>query len=113
MTEIEALVLSAAIEGPVAYTLVRAARFPGRGPLHAGLAAMLATAVTHPQLWQGALWLYPRIGFWSGLLIAESLVVLAEAAIIAWAAGLSPWRALAVSGLANGASGGAGLLLAA
>ena len=59
MNEFEALVLSAAIEAPVAWLLVRATAWPCRGPLHAALAAAVATACTHPQLWNAVLGLTP------------------------------------------------------
>ena len=113
MTEFEAMLLSAAIEGPLAYAIVRITRWPCRGPLHAAAAAMLATAVTHPQLWTSALWLYPRIGYWSTVGCTEAVVILVEAAVIAWASGLSPLRALIVSGIANLASTLAGIALLA
>jgi hypothetical protein len=113
MTEFEALLLSAAIEGPLVFALVSVMRWPCRGPLHAALAIMLATAVTHPQLWAASLWLYPRIGYWSALAIGETAVVVAEAAIIAWAVGLSPTRAFVASVIANGASAAVGILLLA
>ncbi len=113
MTEFEALLLSAAIEGPLAFAVVAFARWPCRGPFHVAIATMLATAVTHPQLWSASLWLYPRIGYWPTVGCAEALVILVEAAIIAWAAGLSPLRALTVSIVANGTSTLTGLALLA
>jgi hypothetical protein len=111
MTEILALLLSAAIEGPLAYAVVAFARWPCRGPVHVAIATMLATAVTHPQLWSASLWLYARIGYWPAVGCAEAVVILVEAAIIAWASGLSSLRALAVSAIANAASALTGLVL--
>ena len=111
MTQIEAMALSAAIEGPVAYALVRLLGWPCRGPAHVAAAVMVATAASHPLLWEGALWLYGRIGYGPGLLLAESLVVAGEAAVAAWAARLAPAHALTVSVIANGASVLVGLLL--
>ena len=112
MSEPGALLLSAAVEGPVAFALVALAGWRSRGPIHVALAAMLATAATHPQLWAGALWLYPRIGYAAGVAVAEAAVVLVEAVVIGWAAGMPAARALAVSAVANGASAGLGLVLA-
>jgi hypothetical protein len=109
MTELSALLTSMAVEGPVAYVLVRAFRWRCRGPLAAAAAVMLATAATHPQFWTASLWLYPRIGYWSTIAIAEALVILVEAAIIAWSTGLEVRRALAVSAVANVASAAAGI----
>jgi len=97
MTEFEALLASAAIEGPVAYLLVRLTRWPCRGPLQAAFAVMLATAATHPQLWAASLWSFPRFGYWPTMAVTEGAVVVVEAAIVAWVAALSPRRALAVS----------------
>jgi hypothetical protein len=111
MTEFEAMMLSIAIESPLAFAMVSLAGWPCRGPLHAAIAVMLATAVTHPQLWAASLWLYPQIGYWPTVGVTEALVILAEATIIAWVTGLSPARALVISGIANGASTLAGLAL--
>jgi hypothetical protein len=110
MTEILALMLSAAIEGPLAYGVVVFMRWPCRGPIHVAIATMLATAVTHPQLWSASLWLYEHIGYWPAVGCAEAVVILVEAAIIAWASGLSLLRALVVSAIANGASALTGLI---
>ena len=113
MNEFEALVLSAAIEAPVAWFLVRATAWPCRGPGHAALAAATATAVTHPQLWDAVLWLAPRLGYLPAVAIGETAVVLVEAAIIGWVVMLPPLRALGLSLVTNSASFAAGLLLAA
>jgi len=112
MTEAEALLLSAAIEGPTAYAMVRLMQWPSRGALHAGLASAVATAVTHPQLWSAAIWAYPRFPYWPSIVVLETLVILAEGALIAWMANLAWRRATLVSLIANTASGVAGLLLA-
>ncbi len=111
MTEPEALLLSIAVEAPVAYVMVRARAMPGRGAWHAALAAAIATMATHPHLWALALLLYQRLGYWPGAIVAEVLVVAVEAVILAWSAGLSPRHALVASTAANGASVGVGLLL--
>ena len=63
MTETEALLISMAIEGPVAFALVALARWPSRGALHVGAAAMIATAVTHPQMWALAIWSFGRFSY--------------------------------------------------
>ena len=111
MTELEALLLSAAIEAPVGYLIVRMARWPGRGALHAGFAAAVATAVTHPQLWAAAEWAYPRFGYWPSVGGLEAAVVLVEGGLIAWMASLPLHRAMLVSLAANAASCAAGLLI--
>ena len=97
MSESEALLISMAIEGPVALALVTLAGWPSRGALHVGAAAMVATAVTHPQMWTLAIWSYGRFSYWPAILTIEALVVVVEAALIAWMAGLTPRRAGIVS----------------
>ncbi len=109
LTEPLALVISAAIEAPIAYLIVRLARWPSRGPLHAGAASAVATAVTHPQFWAGVIWAAPRFGYWSSVVTGEILVVLAEGAMIAWMAELRLQRAMLVSLVANTVSCAAGL----
>jgi hypothetical protein len=111
MSEAEALLISMAIEGPVAFVLVSLVRWPSRGPLHAGLASMVATAVTHPQMWTLAIWSYGRFPYWPAILTIEALVVVVEAALIAWMARLTIGRAGIVSLVANSASFLAGLWL--
>lgn len=111
MFETEALLISAVIEAPVAFLVVRATRWPSRGPLHAGFAAAVATAVTHPQLWTAALWAYPKFGFWPSIITLEAMVVLVEGGLICWMARLSLRHALLVSLAANAASFAAGFLI--
>jgi hypothetical protein len=113
MSEAEALLISMAIEGPVAFALVALARWPSRGALHVGIASMVATAVTHPQMWALAIWSFGRFPYWPAILSIEALVVVVEAALIAWMAQLTPARAGAVSLVANSASFLFGLLLTA
>ncbi len=106
------LALSAAIETPVAALIVRVARWPSRGPGQTALAAAVATAVTHPQLWAAAQWAYPRFGYGPSLVALEAAVVAAEGALIAWMAGLKPLHAMLVSLGANAVSCAVGLALA-
>ena len=113
MTEFEALLLSAAIEAPVAWLIVRWRAWPSRGAGHAALAATVATACTHAHLWASVNALAPQIGYDSAVAIGETTVVVVEAAIIGWAIGLSPLRALWLSLATNSASFGFGLVLAA
>ena len=113
MSETEALLISMAIEGPVAFALVKFAGWPSRGALHAGLASMVATAVTHPQMWALAIWSFGRFPYWPAILAIEALVVVVEAALIAWMTQLTPARAGIVSLAANSASFLFGLWLAA
>jgi hypothetical protein len=111
MNEIEALLLSAIIEAPLAYIVARAGGWPNRGNLHVAAAAAAATAITHPQLWAAALWTYSRLPYWPSILALEAVVVLVEGALIAWMAGLRIDRAMLVSLVANVGSFLIGLLL--
>ncbi|HEY5009341.1 MAG TPA: hypothetical protein VII42_15180 [Caulobacteraceae bacterium] len=111
MNEFQALLLSAAIEAPIAWLVVRLTRWPSRGPLHAGVASAVATAVTHPQLWATVIWLTPRFGWAPVTLAGEAVVVVIEGLLIAWMAGLKLRHAMLVSLVANGASFAVGLLL--
>lgn len=109
MQEAAALAISAAVEAPVAAAVVALARWPSRGVLHVAVAAAVATAVTHPQLWEAALWAYPRFGYWPSVAALETVVVLVEALLIAWMAQLRIHRALTLSLAANIASCAMGL----
>ena len=111
MQETVALAISAAVEAPVAALIVYAARWPCRGALHVGLAAAVATAVTHPQLWEAVIWATPRFGYWPSVIALEALVVAVEALLILWMAKLALHRALTVSLAANISSCVAGLLI--
>lgn len=111
MLESEALLISAAIEAPIAFAIVKATHWPCRGAVHAGFASAVATAVTHPQLWEAAYWTYPMFGFWPSMIVLEAIVVLAEGGLICWMAGLSLRRAMLVSLAANAASCAAGMLI--
>ena len=104
MTEAEAMLISAAIEGLIAFAIVWVAKWPSRGALHVGAAAAVAAAVTHPQLWAAALWAYPRFSYWPSILVLEALVVVVAGLLIAWMAQLALWRAMIVSLAANAAS---------
>lgn len=111
MNEIEALLLSAVIEAPVAWLIAYIAGWPSRGALHVGLAAAAATAITHPQLWAAAFWAYPRFDYWPSVITLEAGVILAEGVLIAWMAALRIDRAMLVSLAANSASVLCGLWL--
>ena len=111
MLESEALLISAAIEALIAYLIVRATHWPCRGAIHAGFAAAVATAVTHPQLWAAALWAYPHFGYWPSVIVLEAIVVLVEGGLICWMAGLKLRRAMLLSLATNAASCGAGFLI--
>lgn len=109
LTEPEALVMSALIEAPIAYAVVRFNGWPGRGAMHAAFASAVATAVTHPQFWAAAVWAIPRYGYWLSVFAGEASVVLVEGLLIAWMAGLTLQRAMIVSLAANFASCIAGI----
>ncbi len=113
MNELQAMLLSVAIEGPVAYALVVIADWPSRGAGHVALATALATAATHPQLWFAVEHFAALHDYVAVVLAAEAVVVVVEAAIIGWAGGLAARHAFAVSLAANVASGALGMLMVA
>ena len=112
MVETEALLVSAALEGPIGFLVARLTRWPSRGAAHVGLACAVATAVTHPQVWAAAFWAYPYFPFWPTAVALEALVIVAEGVMIAWMAQLTFPRAMIVSSIANSASFLFGLWLA-
>jgi hypothetical protein len=111
LTEPLALVISAAIEAPIAYFMVTVTKWPSRGPFHAAAASAVATAVTHPQLWFNLVpWLADQMNYWTSVALAEIAVVLVEGVLIAWMAELKLQRAMLVSLVANAASFAAGVV---
>ena len=111
VTEFEALALSAAIEAPLASLTAQLAKCRSRGLWQVAAASALATAVTHPQLWAAAIYLYPRMTYWPAVLGLEAIVVVVEGLLIGWLAGMKVTQALLVSLLANAGSLLAGLWL--
>ncbi len=111
LTEPLALVISIAIEAPIAYAIVRYANWRSRGPLHAATASAVATAVTHPQLWFNFVpALADGLGYWPTVALGEALVIVVEGMLIAWMAQLKLQRAMLVSLVANAASFAAGVI---
>jgi len=113
MNQLEAMLISMTIEGAVTFGMVRWNGWSCRGPWHVTAAIMLATAATHPLLWEVALFLYSRLGYEPTLLLTEAVVVLAEAGVVAWITGLPPKQSLVASACANTASVLVGLTLGA
>ncbi|TWT15624.1 hypothetical protein [Reyranella sp. CPCC 100927] len=109
MSEVDALLLSCAIEAPVAAILAWALRWGHAG--RAALAATLATLMTHGIAWRAILWLLEGLGYPLAVLLVETGVVAAEAIAYRLIVPLDLRRALAVSLIANAASTGAGLAL--
>ena len=111
MTEFQGLLLSVAVEAPVAWLLAALTRWPSRGAGHVAAAAAVATAVTHPQLWAAAAWLMPQFGWPTTAAAGEAAVVIVEGLLIAWMARMRPGQAMLVSLCANTASFVVGLLV--
>ena len=109
MTQTTALLLTLAIEVPVATALVAAARWaPGRLGTVAAV-AVGASLFTHPLLWMAQE--AGLIRGMAGVVAAELAVAAVEAAAYAWAAGIGLRRGAVVSLVANAASFATGLLL--
>jgi hypothetical protein len=108
MSQLEALILSIAIEAVVAFALVRGLRWGGGW--RAALSAALGTLASHPVAWPAMLALIAPLGYWAALAVVESGVVLAESVAYRLIVPLRWRRALLASLVANAASTGAGLL---
>jgi hypothetical protein len=102
-----ALILSLAIEAPVAAAVVAVGR-AGRPAAAAG-AAVVATLLTHGFAWRAILVASETLDWGIATAIVETLVVLVEAVVYRVVAGLSPRVALTVSFLANAASASFGI----
>ncbi len=110
MNESEALAVSSVIEALVAFVMLRFNRWPCRGAGHVSLASAVATAVTHPQLWEAVYWAAPRFGYWPSVVGLEVIVVIVEGLLISWMAALSRPQSMLVSLAANLSSATLGLL---
>jgi hypothetical protein len=109
MTQSLALVLSVAVEAAVAALIAR--RTAWSAPALAALAATLGTLATHGFVWQGVEDGMDAIGYWPALALAEAGAVAVEALSYRLIATTRLSQALLLSGAANGASSGLGLLL--
>lgn len=109
MTQMQALLLSMLVEAAVAGSLAAALRWGA--PARAASAAVVATALTHWAVWLGMPEMMDTLGYWGAFAVAETLVVLVEAAVYRLAAVRSAPRALLISLAANAASAGLGLLI--
>jgi hypothetical protein len=115
MTQWQAELLSLAIEAPAALLVTALGfRLPGaRALVMVTLAAVAGTALTHPVVWNGVLALAPRIGWMAAVAALEVFAVAGETVVYRLATALSWRRAALVSLVANAASFGVGLVLAA
>ena len=112
MDPLVARLISIAIEAPLAAAIVLVARWPARGgwAAAAGVAA-LATLASHPLAWDAFQPLWERYGYWPAAAPVELGVIVFEALCYRWILAVSALRALALSGLCNGASFAAGLAI--
>jgi hypothetical protein len=108
MTQTSALLLTLLIEIPIVVGVCKMGRWARGELLQVALVSAGASLLTHPLLWMAA----EHVGTLPALLVAETLIVLLEGVVYAWAAGLGLWRGQLVSLVANGASLGVGLALA-
>ena len=122
MTQLQALLLTVAIEVPAvmalvwllgsswAPRLVRVEYVSGQVTLVATAAA--ASLLTHPfAWWANTELLRGRLPFMERATVIELSVIGAEALLYAWLLGLEPGAALLVAAVANGLSFGLGLWL--
>ncbi len=109
--QLEAYLLTLAIEVPVLLALALALRWvPGRR-VRLALGGLLASGVTHPILW--GIWDHvpPDLGYLEKVIVLETGVVLVEAAILAGVGGLGARRGLVASLACNAVSTAVGLLM--
>lgn len=109
MTEVDALLLSVAIEASAAAFLAWITRWGT--PWRAALAATLATLGTHWLAWRSILWLLPWLDYPASVVLVEAGVVATEAIAYRLIMPLGLRRALVMSLAANAASTGLGLML--
>ena len=107
MSQTTALLLTLAIEIPIAVGLVAGLRWAPGETARVAAVALGATLITHPLLWMAA----DRLDSWPRLFMAEGLIALGEGLAYAFAGGLALRRGLLVSVVANAASFGMGLLI--
>ena len=104
----EAFLLTVALEMPVHLFIYR--DMPARKVAAASLALNVAT---HPLVWFAFPAAFMPFGYWTYFVAAESFALLAETAILRYLLGKGGWeRAFLASLVGNGASAGAGLLIA-
>jgi hypothetical protein len=114
MDPLVARLVSIAIEAPLAAAIVLATRWPARGGwLAAAGVAAVATLASHPLAWEAYFPLWERYGYWPAAGVVELGVVVFEASLYRWILAVSWPRAFVLSGLCNGASFAAGLVIAA
>ena len=110
MSQLEAMLLSLAIEVPVALLLVALLKWRPLPELwRLALVAVAATLLSHPFAWYANEHL--TVTWVLRATIIEVSVSVLEAALYAWLGRLGIWRGLVVSTAANGASFGVGLLI--
>ena len=108
MSQLQALILSVAVEAVIAFALIRGLRW-GDG-LRAAAAATIGTLFTHPIVWAIVPPLETPLGYATAVALVETGVVLAESMAYRLIVPL-PWsQALPASLIANGGSVAAGLL---
>jgi hypothetical protein len=111
VTQTQALLLTLAIEGPVAVAFVAWRRWaPGRLGIVA-VASVAASLLTHPLLWLVDPLLHSSLDTPARWALLETSIALVEAGVYAVGAGLATGRALWTSVIANAASFGAGLVI--
>ncbi len=108
MTQVDAMLLSIAMEVPVA--LLIGLTQGVRMAFATACAAALGTMLTHPLVWHGATGLMPVIGYVPTVSIVEAFAVLGEWPLYMLAGWSARW-ALAGSLLSNGVSFVVGLYL--
>jgi hypothetical protein len=113
MSQLEAFLLTVALESAAAFCICAIAGWPR--PLRLFAAVIVASVVTHPVLWAVARHL-PPAWWWPAVLAMEATISLIEGVIVGAtvgvAGGIGLRRGLVIGVVMNVFSFGAGLLLA-
>jgi hypothetical protein len=116
MTQLEALILSLALEVPVAVGLaagmgLRRGPAAHRGLGRVGVTGLAATLLTHPFAWTLLPGLEDILPLWARILLVEGGVAVVEGLMFARLAGMGWVRGQVVGWTANAVSFGAGVLI--
>lgn len=111
MTQTEAFLTTLALEAPIAVAVVAARAGSRAHPAAVFLAALAASAITHPLLWLADPALHGALGLPLRWALLETAIALVEAVVYRLVARVGWGTALVVSLAANAVSLGVGIAL--
>ncbi len=110
MSQLQALLLTLALEVPLVLLLARLGRW-GVDPRRLLAVACCTSLLTHPFAWFGLPTLAPHLGWWPRALLVEGGIALVESLLYSALVPLSWRRGLLAGTLANAFSFGVGLVI--